>query len=158
MEQSPLLPHARVKTKMVCCFSNWHIFYFSYLICVISRLIQTVNAPGRFGNFFSLRICGGLARSQRPRPQGGKPPVLLFTFHPYSPLTHGCYPSEQSTNQLWPRMGPAWTVCLLLAALVSALGKRGWNQVLISRTDCLFFHCLCPSDEQGRALTHDPFH
>lgn len=146
---------------MICCFSNWHIFYFSYLIRVISRLIETVNAPGRFGNFFPLNICSRLVllRSQRPWHKGGGGYLqYYFSLFTHTHLWLGCHPSEQSTNQLWARMGPTWTVRLLFAALVSALGKWGLNQVLISRTDCLFFHCLRPSDEQGRALTHDPFH
>lgn len=39
----------------------------------------------------------------------GKPTVLLFTFHPYSPLTHGCYRSELSTNQLSAHICPMST-------------------------------------------------
>lgn len=92
----------------------------------------------------------------------GKPTVLLFTFHPYSPLTHGCYRSELSTNQLSAHICPMSTVCLLFSALVSER-RKGWtlwglNQAVISRTDCLFFHCLCPSDKQAWVLTYDPFY
>lgn len=42
----------------------------------------------------------------------GKPTVLLFTFHPLSPLTHGCYRSKLSTNQLSTHICPMSTVCL----------------------------------------------
>lgn len=92
----------------------------------------------------------------------GKPTVLLFTFHPCSPLTHGCYRSELSTNQLSAHICPMSTVCLSFSVLVSARRKgrtlRGLNQAVISRTDCLFFHCLCPSDKQAWVLTYDPFY
>lgn len=42
----------------------------------------------------------------------GKPTVLLFTFHPRSPLTHGCYRSELSTNQLSTHIFSVSTVCV----------------------------------------------
>lgn len=92
----------------------------------------------------------------------GKSTVLLFTFHPCSPLTHGCYRSELSTNQLSTHICSMSTVCLLFSVLVSPRIKewtlRGLNQPVISRrTDCLFFHCLCPSDKQAWVLTYDPF-
>lgn len=91
----------------------------------------------------------------------GKPTVLLFTVHPYSPLTHGCYQSELSTNQLSTHICPMSTVCLLFSLLVMPC-RREWtlwrlNQAVISRTACLFFHCLCLSDKQAWVLTYDPF-
>ncbi len=91
----------------------------------------------------------------------GKPTVLLFTFHPYSPLTHGCYRSELSTNQLSAHIFLTSTVCMLFSVLASLHRKEwtlwGLNQAVISRTDCLFFHCRCPKDKQAWVLIYDPF-
>lgn len=47
---------------------------------------------------------------------------------------------------------------LLWAREDTAKLRGGLNQAIISRTDCLFFHRLCPSDKQDRAATYDPFH
>lgn len=137
------------------CFQLAHFLFFLFNLCNFkaNRNCKCYSTP--LQTFSSWTYAAEFAKATT---HGGKPTVLLFTFHQHSPLSHGCYPSEQSTNQLWECMGPVWTVCLLLAVLVSTLGKRGLNQVLISRTDCLFFHYLCPSDEHGWALTHDPFH
>lgn len=85
--------------------------------------VMLLSAPATF--FFLSNICGRPAPLQRAR-RGGKPTVLLFTFHPRSPLTHGCYRSELSTNQLSARICPTPTVCLLFSALVSARG-HGWT-------------------------------
>lgn len=107
-----------------------------------------------------LNICSSPAPLREGMTQG-KPTVLLFTFHPHSPLTHGCYPSELSTNQLSAHICPMSIVSLLFSVLESVRRKEwavwGLNQAVISRTDCLFFHCLCPSDKQAWVLTYDPF-
>lgn len=102
-----------------------------------------------------VNICSRPAPPQRA-PHKGNLQYYFSLFTRHHLWLMGVTGVELSTNQLSAHIG------VLFSARVSARGKEwtlwGLNQAVISRTDCLFFHYLCPSDKQAWVLTYDPFH